>query len=102
MADIYTVSTTLDSGEAFSKVKPLAMGKYKYVLTRTSGNGDDITLEAELVVQGLRKTKYHAPCPNTATVVEFKVDNDGDLWEITITNSSSTSTAKVTSKLTKE
>jgi hypothetical protein len=101
MADIYTVTTTLDEGEAFSKVKPLTQGSYKYALTRTSGNGDDITLEAELVVQGTREVKYQGPCPNSPTEVEFEVDNDGDLWEITITNSSSI-TAKVTSKLTKE
>ena len=101
MSDIYTVTTTLDPDEAFGKIKRLAKGKYKYTLIRTSGNGDDITLEAELVVQGTRFAKYNAKCPNFVTEVGFEVENNDDAWEITVTNSSSSDKATVTNKLTK-
>lgn len=101
MADIYTVTTTLDPDEAFGKVKRLPMGNYKYTLIRTTGDDGDITLEAELVTSGVRKKVFDAKCPNIVTDVGFKVENNDDAWEITVTNSSSTGKATVTNKLTK-
>ena len=53
------------------------------------------------MAQGLHVPAYHAPCPKTVTEVEFDVENDNDIWEITVTNTSSSS-AQITNKLTKE
>jgi len=97
-ADIYAVSVSLDAGEGYAKVKRLSAGEYKFTLTRTSGNGDDVRLEAELASGNYRLTRR---CPEPTVEVTFNVAENDDIWEISITNTGDNK-ARLEAKLTKE
>jgi len=98
--DIYTIAITLDKNEIREKNIKLKKGKYTFRVDNVNGDADQVYLEAQLA--GTYKYKNYCPKGDDAVKVEFTVASDGDRWDITITNKSSTNKAKVVAKLTKD